>query len=58
MAIPMRPCGVRGVLWYRYIWGKPYQLRKGPKGMAIPNRGKPMAKQNIQTRVDLYKGMS
>jgi hypothetical protein len=32
-------------------------LRKETVGIAIPNMGKPKAKQDIQTRVDLCKDM-
>jgi hypothetical protein len=37
------------------LWGG--GLQKGPKGTVIANRGKPMTKQDIRTRVDLCKGM-
>jgi hypothetical protein len=37
--------------------GKPQQLRKGFEGTDIPKMKKSMTKQDIQTIVDLCKGM-
>jgi hypothetical protein len=41
MAIPTRPQGARGVRGY----------------FVVPNKGKPMAKQDIRVGVNLRKGM-
>jgi hypothetical protein len=51
MCIPTRPQGARGAS----VGGG--GLQKGPKGTVIANRGKPITKQDIRTRVDLCKGM-
>jgi hypothetical protein len=42
------------------VWiytGEILAIAKGPQGMVIPNRGKPMAMQDIRARVKLCKGM-
>jgi hypothetical protein len=42
------------------VWiymGEILAIAKGPQGMVIPNRGKPMAMQDIQARVKLCKVM-
>jgi hypothetical protein len=51
MAIPMRPQGARGV-----ICGDTIEIVKGACGYSIvPNKGKPMGKQDIYSRVNLCK---
>jgi hypothetical protein len=38
-------------------WGSLSNCERDPEGTVIPKRGKHMAKQDIQTRVDLCKGV-
>jgi hypothetical protein len=60
MAIPMRPQGARGVMRvYGYTQkGETLAIAEGAWGYTvIPNKEKPMAKQDIRSGVNLHKGM-
>jgi hypothetical protein len=60
MAIPTRPQGARGAMRVSYCTqeGETLAIAKGAWGFTvIPNKGKPMAKQDIRSGVNLHKGM-
>jgi hypothetical protein len=60
LAIPTRPQGARGAMRVSYCTqeGETLAIVKGAWGYTvIPNKGKPMAKQDIRSGVNLRKGM-
>jgi hypothetical protein len=60
MAIPTRPQGARGAMRVFYCTqeGETLATVKGAWGYSVvPNKGKPMAKQDIRAGVNLRKGM-
>jgi hypothetical protein len=60
MAIPTRPQGVSGAMRVFYCTqdGESLAIAKGPWGYSVvPNKGKPMANQDIWSGVNLREGM-
>jgi hypothetical protein len=60
MAIPTRPQGARGAMRVFYCTqeGETLAFAKGALGYSVvPNKGKPMSKQDIRSGVNLRKGM-
>jgi hypothetical protein len=59
MAIPIRPQGARGpkgILLYP-IGGNLSNCERGLRVSVVPNKRKPMAKQDMRAGVNLSKGM-
>jgi hypothetical protein len=60
MAIPTRPQGATGAMRVFCCTqeGETLAIAKGARGYSVvPNKGKPMAKQDIRAGVNLRKGM-
>jgi hypothetical protein len=60
MAIPMRPQGARGAMRVFCCTqeGETLAIVKGACGYSVvPNKGKPMAKEDIRAGVNLRKGV-